>query len=334
MGQQDYFNIGDPLGPGVDFFGTDIPSASSGIVCSADLTVSAIKITSTSNASDILSDSTTSAIKIVYATANLACDGGTVFFSIGISIAQTIMSSDVDLTVSASKIAKTSPQLTDINCDVTTNSQKIAYSLSQISSSTGVISTGIRIVFIQDEIIALAGASVLLNLLYRSADISLSINNTNVIARASRFSPNYIDDTFYKTLFLLDDKPLTNHGRTTSTDFNQVYVEVKNWNANKSRYYKRSGATSRKSFSISWSMVPNSRYHTVDQRYGRDYIRQIAQDPDVHTLKIYNNDSSGLTSYTETTYNVYVKDYSESLVRRDLNNNIYLWECSLTLEEA
>jgi len=29
-----------------------------------------------------------------------------------------------------------------------------------------------------------------------------------------------------------------------------------------------------------------------------------------------------------------VKDYNESLIRRDLSNDVYFWDCSITLEEV
>ena len=334
MGQPEYFNINESLQSGVDFFGTSIPTASIGIVCSSEVAVSAIKITSTSSDNSASADVAASAIEIVYASANLACEGATVSFGFGISIAQSILSSNVDLTVSASKIAKTSPQITDILCNVETVAQKEVYASSAVSSSADTQTASTRVTTLQNTIVALSGASVSLNLLFRTANINILLNNNNVIATAIRFSPVGVDDTYYKTLFMLDGKPLTNHGRTTSTDYAQIFIQNTNWNGSTSRYYKRSGSSPRRSFSLNWSMVPNSRYDTVDQRYSRDYIRELAQDPDVHVLKVLNNNESGTTPYTETTYNVYIKDYSESLIRRDLSNDIYLWECSLTLEEV
>ena len=169
------------------------------------------------------------------------------------------------------------------------------------------------------------------------ANISVPISGASLIANVIKFAVNNnIDTAGYKTLFVLDDKPLTNKGRTLTSDLSMDYIESKNWNNSKSRYYKRQSLTNptRRTFSLSWTYLPSSRYDTVDKRYARDYIKSIASDPDIHTLKMLNNDSNGSNSYTETQYNVFVKNYSENLIRRDRESEVYFWECSMTLEEA
>jgi hypothetical protein len=47
-----------------------------------------------------------------------------------------------------------------------------------------------------------------------------------------------------------------------------------------------------------------------------------------------NIDSDGTTPYSEEEYNVIVKNYSETLRRRDLVGSEYWWDCSLELEEV
>ena len=81
-------------------------------------------------------------------------------------------------------------------------------------------------------------------------------------------------------------------------------------------------------------MLPGERENTVDQRFGRNKIKEIARDPDTHTLKVLNLDSDGTTPYTETEYTVLVRGYSEKLIRRDISNNMYFWDCSIQLEEV
>ena len=81
-------------------------------------------------------------------------------------------------------------------------------------------------------------------------------------------------------------------------------------------------------------MLPNSLEDTVDLRHGRDFLNSISEDPDSHVLKVLNQDENGLTAYTETSYTVFVRSYSETLVRRYLNEGVYLYDCSLTLEEV
>lgn len=161
-------------------------------------------------------------------------------------------------------------------------------------------------------------------------DCTTTVRIGNVVFRSS----GAIDDSFYKTLFLIDGKRLTNHGRQLSSEISQIFIQNSNWNATKSRYYKRVTASGRNIFNLTWSFLPNSKNNTVDFGYARDFLKEISSDPDVHILTILNDDSSGITPYTSTSYNVFISNYSETLVRRDISNNIYLWECNLTLEEA
>ena len=150
---------------------------------------------------------------------------------------------------------------------------------------------------------------------------------------AIRFSPSIVEDTQQiRPLMLIDGKPLTEHNRQTSVTLVDSFVENKNWNSTRSRYYKT--ASPRKSFSINWSNLPSKRDQTVDLKFGRDKIREIASDPDVHVVKFLEMDSDGTTPYTETEYNVIVKSYSENLIRREVETGMYLWDCSLQLEEV
>ena len=57
-------------------------------------------------------------------------------------------------------------------------------------------------------------------------------------------------------------------------------------------------------------------------------------DADTHTLTIINQDENGLTPYTEETVSVFVSAFSENLIRRDLVDNVYYFDCSMTLEEV
>lgn len=160
-------------------------------------------------------------------------------------------------------------------------------------------------------------------------------SNSNVLINSPiLFSSSGIDAGLIRTMFVLDNKPLTNHGRKFDENLSFIYVENINWNNKKFRYYKRSASAGRKTFNLNWTMVPGSRENTVDQRYGRDFMRSISEDPDVHILKIINMDESGTTAYTETQFNVFIRSYSETLIRRDIDNNVYYYDCSMTLEEA
>jgi hypothetical protein len=167
-----------------------------------------------------------------------------------------------------------------------------------------------------------------------SASIVL-FQSLNITAKTVRFSSvSGIDSQVIRTVMMLDGKPLTNQTRSLQVSAIPIFVENRNWNGNSSRYYKNPNRADKKSFSISWSFIPNSKDYTVDLNHARDYIRKISNDSDMHVFSIVNQDESGVTPYTETVYNVFVKDFSESLIRRDLVDNMYYWSCSVTLEEV
>jgi hypothetical protein len=150
---------------------------------------------------------------------------------------------------------------------------------------------------------------------------------------AIRFSPSITEDLqSIRPLLAIDNKPLTEHNRRISVSLNQSFIQNTNWASKKSRYYKKSSA--RKIFSIEWTQLPNSRDMTVDEKEGRDFISKIGSDARVHTLKVRNIDSDGIDPYTESEYNVIIKNYNESLIRRDLVDQTYYWNCRLELEEV
>ena len=132
-------------------------------------------------------------------------------------------------------------------------------------------------------------------------------------------------------MLIIDGKPLTEHNRTIDVSFADQFVENTNWASTKNRYYKKKKA--RKQFNVSWTFVPNSREKTVDQKHGRDTIRSIGSNPRSMSLKLLNIDSDGSNSYTETSHDVVVTSYNESLVRRDISDDTYYWDCNLSFEE-
>jgi hypothetical protein len=163
------------------------------------------------------------------------------------------------------------------------------------------------------------------------AHVNLNVKSKIIFNPPIRFSPAGIDQTSIRSFLILDGKPLTNHNRKFDDSISGVYIENTNWHNQKSRYYKRTG---RKTFNLTWSFLPNYMEKTVDQKHGRDYIKNISDDPDIHVLKIINQDESGTIVYTQDTYNVFIKSYDETLVRRDLVDNVYYFDCSMSLEEA
>ena len=162
---------------------------------------------------------------------------------------------------------------------------------------------------------------------------NISSSSKTLISSIDILRTGLIEDSGdIKPFFILDGIPLTEHNRKTSIASQPNYTQNKNWANRSSVYFKTS--TNKKSFSLQWSFAPGKRENTVDLHASRDYIKQIALDPSSHILKIREMDTNGLTSHTETSYNVLVTDFNENLVRRDLNSNEYYWDFSLGLQEV
>lgn len=237
-----------------------------------------------------------------------------------------------DVTSSASKITSASSSIS-ITSDIDALCHKVTTLSSQAEILSNISAMSVKITQFT------ASSQVLVTTDFNTKFIAFVRQNIAFTSRLTinppiRFSPSYIDDSSIRTFLILDGKPLTNHNRQFESSLSQLHIENINWNNQKNRYYKRTDSSGRKTFNISWSMLPNAMVDTVDSRHGRDFLSSVAEDPDIHELKIVNQDENGLTAYSETTYAVFVRSYSETLVRRYISQGVYLYDCSLTLEEA
>ena len=241
--------------------------------------------------------------------------------------------------------------------EVTTNVTKISISQSAISGSANLANTAIlkqaravSALSAQSNAVSTIGKISFLNAVLSGtvnlttagriflATIRINIlNNTNITASAIRFSNNVIsDNTIIRNLLLLDNKPLTNQTRNFAINATPKFIENENWQGNISRYYKNTAASkgAKRTFNLDWSFIPNESSFTVDSRESRNFLKQIAQDSDVHSLTIINQDVNGVTPYTEDDIDVFITSYSETLIRRDLSSESYYFSCNMVLEEA
>jgi hypothetical protein len=217
---------------------------------------------------------------------------------------------------------------------VSSSVKKIAKALSQITPSSAMTVSGTKIVLALTNLSSQINVAILGKIALATIKINLG-QIVNITAGAIKFSSSgIVDSSMIRTFMLLDGRAITNHNRTFDSGLEPIFTQNKNWNNRKTRYYKSTSRSGRRTFSLSWSWLPNLLEYTADQKEARDYIKTIASDPSHHVLKIINLDESGLTPPTETSYNVLVKDYNESLIRRDLSNDVYFWDCSITLEEV
>jgi hypothetical protein len=353
MAGESIYSFSDPLNSGIDFYQADAADVAIDISISSLLTVSSYQIRFSNITIAANSNAVTNATKIAYASANLSVDGATVIVATERQDGSVIISGDVSLSTSITKIAYSSSSIS-ANSNLSVSGTEILLAQVVIEPISDVQSFAYKFAYANAPIVISSEATISAKTIkYASASLSGSVNlstagkislatirivllpNTNVSAKFVKFSSvSGVDTSSIRTLLLLDGKPLTNQNRTLNISSMPVFIENRNWAGNSSRYYKNQASADKKSFSINWSFIPNFREKTVDERHSRDYLRKLSLDPDVHELRIINQDSDGVTPYTETIYNVFIKDFSENLIRRDMVDNVYYFDCSISLEEA
>ena len=221
-----------------------------------------------------------------------------------------------------------------IESDLSVSILRITFSSSALDGELDVSSSGTVIKFASANLDGIANVSIiaLVKTIIVGA-IPLTISSNILIADLIRFTPSSRYPGSLVPLLVLDNRALTDQGRKFSDSVEQVFVEKKNWNNSKSRYYKRDNA-GKQTFKLSWDWLPSNRDSTIDKREARDYIKKLAMDPDIHTLKVVTYGADPEDIFAETAYNVFITSYSEDLVRRDLSSEEYFWNCSLELKEV
>ena len=269
------------------------------------------------------------------------------------------IASDVNVAVGMQKIAfgELDESTGAAESGITTNVTKIAISDSAVSGDVTLANTSITkearavsALSAQSDFASVIGKISFLNAAL-SGTVNLTtagriflatirinvLNNTNITASSIRFSANVIsDNTIIRNLLLLDNKSLTNQTRPFAINATPRFIQNVNWQGDTSRYYKNTAASkgAKRTFNLDWSFIPNEASFTVDLRESRNFLKEIAQDSDVHTLTIINQDVYGVTPYTENDIDVFITSYSETLIRRDLPSESYYFSCNMVLEEA
>jgi hypothetical protein len=349
-----YFSFSEPFKPGIDFYTAD--NADVFIIIQVDSAVTtnitkiayaaasiaidgAVVTVGTEELAALVSmsgsvDLTVSATKIAYASASLSCDCSTTTTVTKTAFAQTILSGDVSVTTTVTKTAKAVVNLSG-DTSVSTSAIKTAFGATQLSGNASLSVNATRIKLLSAILSGQSNLSVIGKTVLITIRIPNVFGNTNVTARAIKFSDNFDPDTtLIRTLLILDSRPLTNQSRTLSVSKAPIFVENINWAGDSSRYYKNSSNAGKRKFDIRWSFIPNYSNKTVDLNESRNYIKQLANDPDIHTLTIVKQDENGNDVYSEENLSVIISGFNENLIRRDLADGVYYFDCSLTLEEV
>ena len=347
------YNITENLKSGVDFFGIPFDTALASISAQADLTVSTSKTAYASTSILIDSTKVTLGVAIFNASVSISASSSSSVSAEWIKNARTSISGE---SIAQSESEKTSYSQISTSSTLSTSPTAIKLSISHsvIESILSIQISAYAFRNVSSRINAQSTASatagklvkasasinpftvlVILSKEIVNARTEINIKGTSILASLVKFASNGIIDTGnIRTLLYIDDKPITEHNRILSSSKIPVYKENINWNNKKSRYYNRQNTAAKDSFSISWSFLPNFREKTVDSKYARDYIASIAEDPDIHVLKIVSQYENSTTPYSVNTYNVFVRSYDETLVRRDMADGVYYFDCSIGLEEA
>jgi hypothetical protein len=355
MADNSFYSFSEPLNSGIDFYQADSNDVAIFLSSSVSLSISAINIKQIQSNQSVSAGTVTNAIKIAYAAANLSINGATVTIATERQDGVIVISGEVIVTQIVTKIAYASVNLSasantsvigtkitkgivDMSgsANITAVSSKFAYSLANLTSSVNASTIATKIQFIGALLSGDVNLSIVGKIVLATIRINI-LNNTNINADLIRFSNNITaDSSLIRTLLLLDGKPLTNQTRSFDSSLTPIFIENTNWAGDSSRYYKNNAANSsgKRTFNINWSFIPNYSYKTVDNKESRNYIKSVAMDADTHTLTVVSQNESGVTPYTEEQVTVFVSSFSENLIRRDLVDNVYYFDCSMTLEEV
>jgi len=124
----------------------------------------------------------------------------------------------------------------------------------------------------------------------------------------------------------LNGQELTEQGRTISDSISLNASDVELDEGMRKRYVK----DSKRKFSFKWEWLPSLDAHTIDNRKARDYIKNLALTTRVKIPMLIKLDP---LKPAESIY-VFIEDYSEDLVRRDIASGCDYYSVSLSVEEA
>lgn len=289
--------------------------ATSATSSNSNVTVSATPLRISSSAIAANSNVSTNITKIAFASTSISANITSVA-----TIAQEILKAQIAI---------------NITSNVTTTIRKDSFAASIITPSAAVVTVARRIKFISSLIESDINLFVAGKISLATIRINI-LNNSAIRVQTIKFSNSGIDFSSIRSLLMLDGVPLTNQNRKLDVSATPIFVENLNWQGDASRYYKNATANSasKRIFNLQWSFIPNYETKTVDLRASRNFLNRKSKDGDVHTLTILKQDENGATPYTEESFDVLITNYSENLIRRDLVDDVYYFDCSMSLQEV
>lgn len=356
MSEFGFYSFSESFKPGIDFNTPDEALIISVLIAVESNVVTNITKTAFANSSiSIESNASTVARRIVHAASVIVADGATLTLGTRVKLASIAITIDSNATVNSQKIAFASTAIV-VDSNLSVSAQEILNASAVIQSdsnvSVSIIKTAkasvsitptsnltvsaTRIIKIASSMSGNVNLTILGKIILTTIRINI-FNNSSITAQTIKFSNSATTDlSLIRSLLMLDGVPLTNQNRKLDVAATPIYIENLNWQGDASRYYKNASANSaaKRVFNLQWSFIPNYENKTVDLRASRNYLNRKSKDGDVHTLTIINQDDSGTSPYTEESVDVLITNYSENLIRRDLANDVYYFDCSMSLQEV
>jgi hypothetical protein len=124
----------------------------------------------------------------------------------------------------------------------------------------------------------------------------------------------------------LNGTEVTEQGRTISDSVNVGASEVELDAGITKRYIK----TNKRTFSFKWEWLPTIKEDTIDNREARNWLKNLALTT---RGKVLMDIQLNPVDASESFY-VHITEYSEDLVRRDVQRACDYYSVSLSVEEA
>lgn len=125
-------------------------------------------------------------------------------------------------------------------------------------------------------------------------------------------------------LVKINNNEITEHNRKTSISYIQSGSDVTLDAGITKRYVQKN----KKSFSMTFSFLPDLDTYTVDGRKSRNYLKSLSEIRGTISLSIKLDPLEPFKNYI-----CYVTSYGETLVRRDIQNKLSFYDVSIVVEE-
>lgn len=132
-------------------------------------------------------------------------------------------------------------------------------------------------------------------------------------------------DTYIISLFSIDGTEITEHNRKYrgGQTINASDIELDS-GINK-RYIKKN----KENFTVNFTYLPSSAAKSVDGRAARDFLKTVSESPGKKTITIKLSPNDSIKTIIS-----YVTSYSETLIRRDVDQSCSYYDVNIGFEEV